>query len=98
MIAIVWEFTVKTEALPAFRQAYGPSGDWAALFRRHAGYQGTTLLQDTNEERRFLTIDVWEDEGAFDRMHDSAQREYARLDARFEGLTLTERKLGVFAY
>ena len=29
MIAIVWEFIVKEEAVPAFQRAYGPDGEWA---------------------------------------------------------------------
>jgi len=34
MIAIVWEFIVKEEAVSAFQRAYGPDGEWAALFRQ----------------------------------------------------------------
>ena len=84
MIAIVWEFIVKDEAVSAFQLAYGPDGDWAALFRQHPGYEGTTLLQDATARGRFLTIDRWESE------------EYSRLDAMFGELTVSERKLGVF--
>jgi len=47
MLAIVWEFVVKEECIPAFRRACGPTGDWSALFRQHPGYEGTTLLQDS---------------------------------------------------
>jgi hypothetical protein len=32
MIAIVWEFIVKEEAVSAFLRAYGPGGEWAGLF------------------------------------------------------------------
>ncbi len=96
MIAIVWEFIVKDEAVPAFRRAYGPDGDWAALFRRHPGYEGTILLQDTTTKARFLTIDRWENESQFDQMHHASRQEYSRLDALFGELTVSERKLGVF--
>ena len=96
MIAIVWEFLVKDEAVPAFQRGYGPDGEWAALFRRHPGYEGTTLLQDTTAKGRFLTIDRWESESLFDRMHDTSQHEYSRLDTLFEELTVSERRLGVF--
>lgn len=96
MTAIVWEFIVKDEAVPAFQRAYGPHGEWAALFRRHAGYEGTTLLQDATAGNRFLTIDRWESESHFDRMHDTSQHEYSRLDGLFQELTVSERRLGVF--
>jgi heme-degrading monooxygenase HmoA len=96
MIAIVWEFVVKDEAMAAFERAYGPDGDWAALFRRHPGYRGTSLLRDTQAPARFLTIDRWDDAATFERMQAAAREEYARLDARFAEMTLSERRLGVF--
>jgi quinol monooxygenase YgiN len=96
MIAIVWEFIVKDEDVSAFQRAYGPDGDWAALFRQHPGYEGTTLLQDAAARGRFLTIDRWESEALFDQMHHTSQQEYSRLDAMFGELTVSERKLGVF--
>jgi heme-degrading monooxygenase HmoA len=96
MIAIVWEFIVKDEAVPVFQRAYGPSGEWAALFQQHPGYEGTTLLQDTTTRGRFLTIDRWQDEAQFNQMHRTSQQAYARLDTLFAELTLSERQLGVF--
>jgi heme-degrading monooxygenase HmoA len=96
MIAIVWEFIVNDEAVLAFQHAYGPEGDWAALFRKHPGYEGTTLLQDTMASGRFLTIDRWESESSFDRMHQTSRQEYSRLDGMLGELTVSERKLGVF--
>jgi heme-degrading monooxygenase HmoA len=96
MIEVVWEFIVKPDCVPRFERAYGPGGDWAALFRRHPGYKGTTLLQDTASAQRFLTIDRWEDESAFEHMRRTSQQEYSRLDAGFAELTLSERELGVF--
>ena len=96
MIAIVWEFIVKEEAVSAFQRAYGPDGEWAALFRQHPGYEGTTLLQDTTVRERFLTIDRWQNESLFDQMHRTRQQEYSRLDAMFAELTVSERRVGLF--
>lgn len=98
MIAIVWEFIVKDTAVPAFQRAYGPNGEWAAMFRQHPGYGGTSLLQDMTAPGRFLTIDLWESEALFDQMHHAVEQEYARLDTLFAELTISERKVGVFAY
>ena len=95
MIAIVWEFIVKEEAVSAFQRAYGPDGEWAALFRQHPGYEGTTLLQDTTVRERFLTIDRWQNESLFDQMHHTSHREYSRLDAMFGELTVSERRVGL---
>ena len=96
MIAIVWEFIVKEEAVSAFLRAYGPGGEWAGLFRQHPGYEGTTLLQDTTVRERFLTIDRWQNESLFDQMHHTSQQEYSRLDAMFGELTVSERRVGLF--
>jgi heme-degrading monooxygenase HmoA len=96
LIEIVWEFHVRPEAIAAFRKVYRGDGDWAALFARHAGYEGTTLLQDVAAPERFLTIDRWQSQSHFDAMHASAKEDYARLDAACEGFTVAERKLGVF--
>jgi len=96
MIAIVWEFVVKPEAIPTFQRVYGPSGDWAALFRQYPGYEGTTLLQDSVTQTRFLTIDHWRDSALFSQMRQSTQQEYSRLDSICGELTESERELGVF--
>lgn len=96
MIAIVWEFEVREESIPAFQQAYGPAGDWAALFQQYPGYQGTTLLQDNVAKTRFLTIDHWTDAAHFNQMRQSSAQEYSRLDATCSELTLSERELGMF--
>lgn len=97
MIAILWEFNVREESIAAFQQAYGPSGDWATLFRQYPGFRGTTLLQDHASPGRFLTIDHWIDLEHFSKMRDSAHQEYSRLDDRCGALTVSERELGVFS-
>ena len=96
MIEIVWEYVVRPEAVQRFRRAYGPRGEWAGLFGRHQGYRGTTLLVDTSSAQRFLTIDSWETEEHFEAMRRTDQAEYSRLDELFDGMTISERKVGVF--
>ena len=96
MIAVVWEFVVKQESIGDFRRIYGPDGDWAVLFRRYPGFEGTTLLQDEATATRFLTIDRWKDSGDFRRMKDESRQEYARLDEQCGALTVSEREIGVF--
>lgn len=96
MIEIVWEFVVKPEAIEAFVDAYGPDGDWSQLFGLHPGYRGTTLLRDTHDPRRFLTVDRWESLEAFARMRADSAALYAELDRDLAPLTESERELGVF--
>ena len=96
MIEIVWEFVVKPEAVDRFIDVYAADGRWAALFRKHHGYEGTTLLRDVASELRFVTIDRWDSEADFDRMRREAAEEYARLDQECAGFTVSETLLGKF--
>ena len=47
---IVWEFQVAAEQVEAFERAYGPDGDWAALFQRSPQFQGTEVLRSTLDD------------------------------------------------
>ncbi len=94
--AYLWEFTVSPERVAQFEQCYGQTGPWVALFRQAPGYQGTLLLRDHSDRLRFLTLDRWASEAAFRQFRTSFAREYEALDARCEGLTLSERALGAY--
>jgi heme-degrading monooxygenase HmoA len=92
----VWEFRVRPEKAAIFEQTYGPNGDWAALFRRAAGYVGTLLLKDRAVANRYLTVDRWQSEAAYNQFRERFAAEYRALDERCEALTLEERSLGVY--
>jgi len=92
----LWEFLVRAEHVEEFERAYGPDGDWVALFRRAAGYLGSWLLRDRSNPLRFITIDRWESAGAHRAFHSAFSREYAQLDARCAHLTAREVALGSF--
>lgn len=94
MIAILWCYDVHPEALQAFERAYGPEGDWAALFRRGEGYLGTELLSGPGGD--FLTIDRWRSQADFDSFMAEHRAEYDSLDGAAEGWTLEERRLGTW--
>lgn len=96
MIHIVWEFIVKEAAVDRFVRAYGPDGEWSRLFQGYPGFQGTTLLGDVGNPRRFLTIDAWETRSHRDRMLSLARDEYSRLDDLFADLTESEVEIGIF--
>jgi heme-degrading monooxygenase HmoA len=97
MVGIVWEFIVRDEAVAEFQHAYGPEGEWVALFRQYPGYAGTSLLKDTVVPGRFLTVDRWETEAHYEDMLASTREDYARLDRRFSAFTVSERKLGAWS-
>lgn len=96
MWQIVWEFRVATENREEFERAYGSDGDWAKLFRRSDQYLGATLLRDPAVAGRYLTVDSWTDEEAFEDFKHQFAAEYKALDLRCEELTEYEMKIGGF--
>ncbi|MEG9434346.1 antibiotic biosynthesis monooxygenase family protein [Terriglobus sp. ADX1] len=97
MHIILWEFVVPADARERFQQAYGPDGDWAQLFRRAKGYLGTELLHSDTAPEVFLTIDRWETASHFESFQRNFGREYRELDQKLEGISTSERKIGVFS-
>ncbi len=97
MHIILWKFTVREECIQDFTLAYGSNGDWANLFERAEGFLGTELLRSSDEPNVFLTIDRWESVASFDIFRRRFDTEYKKLDAKFEGYTLSEHKLGSFS-
>ena len=96
MIEIVYEFVVQEVARGQFELAYGPGGAWSRLFAESPGFRGTTLLRDTENPRRYLTVDVWDT--AAQRAQALAERsdDYAALEAAFCDWTESRTKMGVF--
>jgi heme-degrading monooxygenase HmoA len=96
LFQIIWEFIARAERISEFEKYYAVTGDWAALFRRSAGFLGTTLLRDADTPRRFLTIDRWDAAASHATMRAQFASEYAALDRACAGLTESERQVGIF--
>jgi len=94
----IWEYHVKDEYIPFFKEVYAPDGDWANLFSRIPGYVKTELIQDCDQQNRFVTIDYWESREDFLNLRRKVGPEYRDLDIRTEQLTLSEKHLGYFTY
>jgi heme-degrading monooxygenase HmoA len=92
----LWEFDVAPESAAEFERHYGPTGTWARLFARAAGYLGTSLLKDPQAPGRYLTIDRWQNEQAYQAFRSEFAAQYAELDRDCERLTSGERSLGAF--
>ncbi|UCD37600.1 MAG: antibiotic biosynthesis monooxygenase [Fidelibacterota bacterium] len=96
MIEIVREFVVKEEARGQFELAYGPGGAWSKLFARCPGFRGTTLLRDTKNPNRYLTMDFWETEAQREQVLADRKAEYSRLNATFTDWIVSKTEVGVF--
>jgi hypothetical protein len=97
MVEIVWEFVVKEGARGQFELAYGPGGAWSKLFARYPGFRGTTLLRDTKNPRRYLTIELWDAVGQREQVLAERKAEYSNLDAAFAGWTESRTEVGIFS-
>lgn len=93
---LLWVYQVEPEKTPAFEQAYGSAGAWAALFRKSPGYLRTELLRDQANPRRFLTMDLWTSQEAWRSFRSVYATEYERLDAECGGLAVRETEIGAF--
>jgi heme-degrading monooxygenase HmoA len=98
MYVVLWEFVVAPGKADGFIAAYKDDGAWAKLFTQAEGYVGTELLYCTEagQESTFLTIDRWQHAEDFTRFQEQFGDEYKALDTELEGLTVRERKLGMF--
>jgi heme-degrading monooxygenase HmoA len=96
MIEIVCEFAVKEGAQGRFELAYGPGGAWSQLFAQTPGFRGTTLLRDTKDLRRYLTIDLWNIEAEREQALVERESEYTRLASAFDEWTESRTEVGVF--
>ena len=92
----VWEFEVPASARAEFLRYYGPGGTWETLFRLDPEYIGTQLLEDRARSGRFLTVDRWRTERAFQDFRVRYAERYAALDRECESLTSRETSLGAF--
>jgi heme-degrading monooxygenase HmoA len=96
MIEIVSEFVFKEEARGQFELAYGPGGTWSKLCARCPGFRGTTLLRDTRNPRRYLTIEFWDTVAQREQMLSERKAEHSNLDASFADWTESQTEEGIF--
>jgi heme-degrading monooxygenase HmoA len=96
MYIVLWRFRPREGRQSEFERTYGPSGEWALLFRRGDGYLGTELLQCSEDPRQYLTLDRWTSRAAYEAFRARWSDEYRRLDHRLEELTEEETLLGTF--
>jgi heme-degrading monooxygenase HmoA len=79
VIALVFSYDVRDAV--AFEEVYGPEGEWAQFFRQGSGYIGTELLRDVEQPGRFIVIDRWESDEAYNSFVAAHRDEYmSRVD------------------
>ena len=97
MIESIWEITVKPGNRGQFELVYGPGGAWSKLYARSPGFRGLTLLHDTQNPRRYLTIEVWDSLDQREKTLFGKQAEYAELVSTINEWIESRIELGVFS-
>lgn|SRR5581483_3415496 len=93
---VIWEFQVKAEMKELFEAAYGPDGDWVQLFSQSVEFAGTELILDVASPSRYVTIDSWISQNAYEQFRNQYAAEYKKIDVSCENFTLSEREIGRF--
>jgi heme-degrading monooxygenase HmoA len=93
---VIWEFHVKRGSERAFEEAYGPRGAWARLFLHGDGYLGTELLRNAGQPGRYVTIDRWVSQAAYEAFRSTQRADYEALDRSCAALTVCETALGSY--
>jgi heme-degrading monooxygenase HmoA len=93
---IVWSYDVDAEDRDAFEGAYGPAGEWAELFSRGDGFLEVVLFADAVAPGRYLTIDRWSDQAAFEHFMVQEADAYAELDDALASVSRRGTRLGGF--
>jgi hypothetical protein len=86
VFARVWEYEVPADQVDGFVAAYGPTGDWARLFARGDGFARTELYRSTESPTRFITVDLWRSQAAWQEFMGRWGLAYAELDQVMEPL------------
>ena len=94
MIALVFSYDVTD--IEQFERVYGPDGDWAQFFRTGRGYIGTELLRDVEIPARYLVVDRWESQEAYNDFLAAHRDEYMRRTDESAFHYVRELRFGTF--
>jgi hypothetical protein len=93
---VMWEFEVKPGMEARFEEIYGPSGDWERLFGQDENYLKTELNRAQGPLPRYITLDFWTSEEAYENFRERHHFEYEAIDRQCDQLRASERKLAAF--
>ena len=96
MIAIMWQFDVKSGRETEFEQLYGADGEWTAMNRHTRSYLGSSFLHDQNLPSRYIMIEYWSEMIVYEQHRASRATAVASLEERSTTLVNSVEPLGIF--
>src|SRR3954471_23953158 len=96
MIAIMWQFDVKTGREAEFEELYGADGAWTAMNRHTRSYLGTSFLNDQNLPSRYIVIEYWSEMLVSEPARGVRSAAAAAFEAKRTELIQSVEPMGVF--
>jgi hypothetical protein len=96
MIAIVWQFDVKSGCEAEFEQLYGADGEWTAMNRLTRSYLGSSFLHDQSRSSRYMVIEYWSEMLVSEHHKTYRPGALAAFEAQRATLVESVEPLGVF--
>lgn len=97
MIAVVWQFQVKTGKQREFETFYGADGEWSTLARRSRSFLGSSFLRDQANDTSYLLVEYWSEMVVYERHRRSFVTDLQTLEDRREDLCEAIVPVGVFS-
>jgi quinol monooxygenase YgiN len=96
MVAIMWQFDVKTGRRDEFEALFGAEGEWTLLNRQTRSYLGSSFLRDQNRPSRYIVIEYWSEMVVYEQHRAYRAGAIERLEQRRRTLVESVEPLGIF--
>ncbi len=96
MIQKIREFVLRDAMADHFEMSFGPGGAWSKMYSAASGFQGVSLLEDTENPRRYLVVEVWESIESRAMAVANKQSEFDELQDNLASWSESISKIGIF--
>ena len=97
MVAIMWQFAVKSGHEAEFEQLFSTDGEWSVMNRRtRNSILGGSFLRDQNQSSRYILIEYWRMMVVHERHRAYRSDAITSLEKRRDELVESVEPLGIF--
>lgn len=96
VVAVVWQFDIRTGREKEFEHLYGADGEWTKLSRRSRSFLGSSFLRDIASETRYLLVEYWGEMVVYEKHLADFDDEVIQLRQERERLVERMETVGVF--
>jgi len=97
MIAIMWQFDVKSGREDEFEQFYGADGEWTTMNRLSRSYLGSSFLRDQSRTSRYLVIEYWSEMLVYEQHRAFKSDAVTSFEERSRTLVDSVEPMGIFS-